>query len=191
MTNSKEQCFECNAGVLVPGIVRLTGERSGEVFTVNVPGFACTSCNYQTIDNSQSGEFTRAVSDAYKVAHGLLSGAALKERRAMLGMSQQDFAAYLGVGPASVKRWEAGQIQDRAMDELMRLKTDPQAARNNLRSLVDHVPEEHVLSSVKLGDHDLDLCFSLEQSFTSRPRMKMGRLRIDQPDMFDDEDLAA
>jgi HTH-type transcriptional regulator/antitoxin MqsA len=191
MTNSRENCFECSTGTLVPGVVTLTGERNGEIFTVTVPGFACTSCDYQTIDNSQSSDFTKAVSDAYKTAHGLLTGAELKEHRGMLGMSQQEFADYLGVGPASVKRWESGQIQDRAMDELIRLKTDPQAARNNLRALVDQVPEEHVLSSVKLGDKDLDLCFSLEQSFTGRPQMKMGRFRMDQSYLFDDDEVLA
>ena len=191
MTSSKENCFECNTGTLIPGTVTLTGERNGEAFTVTVPGFSCTSCNYKTINNSQSGEFTKAVSDAYKTAHGLLTGAALRERRAMLGMSQQDFADYLGVGPASIKRWESGQIQDRAMDQLIRLKTDPEAARDNLRALEVQMPEEHVLSSVKLGDQDLDLRFSLGQNFTGQPQMKMARFPMDQNAVSDDEVLAA
>jgi hypothetical protein len=56
-------------------------------------------------------------------------------------MSQQRFSEYLGAGVASVKRWELGQIQDRAMDELIRLKTDVEAARENLRSLEEQVQE--------------------------------------------------
>lgn len=50
-------------------------------------------------------------------------------------MSQRDFAAFLGVGVASVKRWEVGLIQDEAMDRLIRLATDPQVARTNAEQL--------------------------------------------------------
>jgi putative zinc finger/helix-turn-helix YgiT family protein len=173
-------------------MVTMTGVRNHEEFSVTVPGLACTSCGYQTIDNGQSGEFTKAVSDAYKAAHGLLTGSELRERRSeWLKMSQQAFADYLGVGLASIKRWESGQIQDRAMDELIRLKTDPEAARDNLRALEIQVPEEYVLSSVKLGDEDLDLRFSLGQNFNTQPQMKMGRFRMDHPPVFDDDEVLA
>jgi transcriptional regulator with XRE-family HTH domain len=47
-------------------------------------------------------------------------------------MSQRQFATYLGVGVASIKRWELGQIQDEAMNNLMVLKTDLAAAKQNL-----------------------------------------------------------
>jgi putative zinc finger/helix-turn-helix YgiT family protein len=183
-----EKCFECDSGTLTPARVTLTGERNGEEFAVTVEGFVCTSCGHKTINNSQSAKFTRAVSDAYKAAHGLLTGAELRDRRRLLAMSQQDFAEYLGVGLASVKRWESGQIQDRAMDKLMRLKTDPEAARDNLRSLVSQVPEECVVSSLRLGDNDLELRFSCDLSFTARAQMKMGRFPMDQ---FDDDNILA
>ena len=183
-------CCECN-GTMAPRIVAVTGHRNGEEFPVSVPGWACDTCGHQTIDNQQSGEFTKAVSDAYRRAHGLLTGPEIRERREeWLRMSQQAFAEHLGVGSASVKRWEAGQVQDRAMDELIRLKTDPEAARNNLRALEFQVPEEHVLSSIRIGDQDLDLSFLLEQHFTNQPRMKMGRLRLDSA-LDDEEPLAA
>src|SRR5665213_1254118 len=145
MIMSSEKCFECNNGSLSPGLINMTGVRNGEEFTVTVPGLVCDSCGYETISNRQSGAFTRAVSDAYKAAHGLLTGLELRERRSSwLKMSQQALGDYLGVGLASIKRWESGQIQDRAMDELIRLKTDPEAARNNLRALEIQVPEEYI-----------------------------------------------
>jgi putative zinc finger/helix-turn-helix YgiT family protein len=187
-----EKCFECNNGSLSPSLVTMTGVRNSEEFSVTIPGLICDSCGYTTINNRQSEAFTRAISDAYKSAHGLLTGLELRERRAKwLKMSQQAFADYLGVGPASIKRWESGQIQDRAMDELIRLKTDPKAARNNLRALEIQVPEEYILSSIKLGDQDLDLGFSLAQNFTDRPQMTMGRFPMDQCSDLGNEVLAA
>lgn len=175
---NKDKCFNCNKGTLVYSTVNLTGTRNNEEFTVNVPGLKCGWCGYSTIDNRHSGDFSRAISDAYRRAHGLLSGTEIRMRRSeWLQMSQQDFADYLGVGIASVKRWESGQVQDRAMDELIRLKTDPVAARNNLHALeVQKVPEEFILSTVKFGDQGLDLCFSLGQHFTGISKMKMETL---------------
>jgi DNA-binding transcriptional regulator YiaG len=57
-------------------------------------------------------------------------------------MSQRQFASYLGVGVASIKRWELGQIQDEAMNNLMVLKTDLAAARHNLLEIAaKHGPQ--------------------------------------------------
>jgi putative zinc finger/helix-turn-helix YgiT family protein len=128
-------CFECERGQLQSAPVRLTGERNGESFTVELLGLKCPKCGFQTVDSEQSAEFTRLISDAYRSAHGLLTAAEIRACRARLGMTQREFAAYIGPGVASVKRWEAGQIQDKAMDTLIRLKTDPAAARRNLRLL--------------------------------------------------------
>jgi hypothetical protein len=50
-------------------------------------------------------------------------------------MSFRAFAAYLKVGEASPKRWEAGLVQDAAMDELIRVKTDLPTARKNVKQL--------------------------------------------------------
>lgn len=121
---AQSKCFECVTGTLVTGLVDLIGTRNDENFLVRVHGLECSNCGFKTIDNSQSGEFTRAVSDAYRQAHGYLTGSEIKERRHdWLNMSHRAFAEYLGVGVASTKRWENGYVQDRAMDKLIRLKT--------------------------------------------------------------------
>lgn len=128
-------CFACGEGTMTPGMVDVTGERNGETFEIRMEGFRCARCAFSTIDNDHSSEFTRLVSDAYREKHGLLTGAEIRARRLRLEMSQQDFATYLGPGIASVKRWEAGQVQERAMDELIRLKTDPDKAKRNFEEL--------------------------------------------------------
>jgi putative zinc finger/helix-turn-helix YgiT family protein len=127
--------LNCAHPTMVQETVELTGERNGESFSVSVPGMVCSKCGFSTISNKQSGKFTQAVSDAYRSAHGLLTGTDLKRLRTRLGMSQVEFAEHLGVGPASVKRWECGQIQDKAMDQLIRLRTDLNAALRNAHQL--------------------------------------------------------
>jgi HTH-type transcriptional regulator/antitoxin MqsA len=132
-------CFECGQGSLTEGIFSILGERYGEQFTVAMDGLRCDRCGFVTIDSKQSARFTQLVSDAYRKAHDLLTGAEIRAARDRLGMSQRDFSDYLGVGNASVQRWEAGQVQDKAMDGLIRLKTDPDAARRNLKQLEQRV----------------------------------------------------
>ncbi len=169
-------CFACGDGAMTPGIVDVSGERNGEAFVVQTEGVRCDRCGFATIDNDHSSEFTRLVSDAYREKHGLLTGAEIRSRRIRLGMSQQEFARYLGPGVASVKRWELGQIQDRAMDQLIRLKTDPEAAKKNVEDLRRlNVPQKYVISA--LSEADLT---ATEQVWTAQPSWIVLDLANDQ-----------
>jgi hypothetical protein len=51
-------------------------------------------------------------------------------------MSQEEFAAYLSVGVASVKRWELGKVQEKSMDDLVRIKCSLASARQNVARLM-------------------------------------------------------
>ena len=129
------KCFSCGKSAFQRKIVTLTGERNGESFTVTTEGMECPKCGFATVDNEQSAMLTVRISDAYKAKHGLLTSSQIREYRRILGMSQQQFADYLHIGVASVKRWELGMIQDAAMDELIRLKVDIHSAVRNTEDL--------------------------------------------------------
>jgi DNA-binding transcriptional regulator YiaG len=77
----------------------------------------------------------RLVADVYRTKHGLLNSNEIRRWRLRLGMSQAAFADYIGVGIASLKRWEMGRIQDASSDELIRLRTDEKAAFQNLKRI--------------------------------------------------------
>lgn len=96
----------------------------------------CPNCEFKTIPAAKMGEFALRVADAYREKHGLLTSSQIRDRRLDLGMSQQQFAKYLGVGSSSIKRWELGCIQDKAMSDLILLKTDPRIAEANLAEVV-------------------------------------------------------
>lgn len=105
-------------------LAEVTGDVRGEQFTVAVEATVCDRCGFQVLTEEQAAAYTAKISDAYRERHGLLTSEDLKRIRGRLKMSQKEFARYLKVGIASVKRWEAGLIQDEAMDELVRLKKD-------------------------------------------------------------------
>jgi putative zinc finger/helix-turn-helix YgiT family protein len=126
------KCPECDERYLQLAITELTGSTHGESYTITSDALVCPNCGFKTIPVEKMGEFALRVSDAYREKHQLLTSGQIKDRRLDLGMSQQQFASYLGVGSSSVKRWELGQIQDKAMNNLMVLKTDLDAARENV-----------------------------------------------------------
>jgi putative zinc finger/helix-turn-helix YgiT family protein len=153
-------------------------------------GLKCPDCGFQTIDSEQSSEFTKLVSDAYRRANGLLTSAEIVAARTRLGMSQQQFAEHLGTGPASVKRWEVGKVQERSMDELIRLKTDPGAMRRQLKELERQVPERRIVPVFE--GSGVELSFVIEtQQYTRKPAMKMDKSGLKPLNGDSDVPLAA
>ena len=172
MTTTDLMCPECDRGNLERKIAALTTKIRGESFTIEGEAMVCPQCTFRSVPKENMAQFALTVADAFRQAHDLLTSADLKKRRAMLGMTQQQFADYLGgVGVASVKRWELGQIQDQAMDELIRLKTDPEAAKRNLQTLEGQFPEQHILA---IGDLELSF-FSGQQKYDRKVPMKIDR----------------
>jgi len=90
-------------------------------------GFACPSCQFQTVTTEQMPEYARAVADAYRRQVGRLTSDDIRAARAALGLSQQEFAKFLGVGVASVKRWEWGHAQSPDEDQNIRQRVNPEA----------------------------------------------------------------
>jgi len=129
------KCFECSKGGMVRKVVEMTAHVRGEELLVRTESMVCDCCGFQVLTDEQSDAYGIASADAYREKHHLLTTAQLRAVRGRLKMSFRAFAKYLRVSQASPKRWEAGLVQDEAMDELVRLKTDPRAARANLTGL--------------------------------------------------------
>jgi putative zinc finger/helix-turn-helix YgiT family protein len=110
-------------------------EFKGVQLRIRTPGVRCSRCAYQAVRVDQMADYGRAVADAYRHQQGLLTSGEIRAARKRLDMSQQGFADYLGVGIASVKRWEWGQVQEKSMDKLMRLLTDAVEAGRNARDV--------------------------------------------------------
>jgi len=177
-------CFECGKGRLIPKMVELTGYRHGEEFTVLVNGLQCTECALATLDNEHSGEFTRLISDAYREKHGLLTGKQIREARKGLGVSQEEFAHYLGVGPASVNRWENGQIQDEAMNELILLKTDLFAAMNNYQIVSQGVTMGSGTATIISFDEAMDVFAPFVETQFRKPKSAFAANAFQVPEVY-------
>jgi len=134
------------------------GEYAGVSVSIEMEGLVCDSCGYKTVPGSKMEEFGRLVADGYRKQKGLLTSGDIRGIREDLGMSQQQFADHLGVGVASIKRWELGKVQEESMDQLMRLRSSIEAATKNLDELVRissssqiSVEQAYVISQVIAG----------------------------------------
>lgn len=98
-----------------------TIEHDGRSYQVEIPALTvpqCANCQRISIDD----EADRQISAAFRREARLLAPEEIRQGREKLGLTQKQFAALLGVGEATMSRWETGaQIQQRAMDRFLRL----------------------------------------------------------------------
>jgi putative zinc finger/helix-turn-helix YgiT family protein len=111
-----------------------TIEHDGRAYRVEVPTLTvpqCGNCQAISIDN----EADQQISAAFRREAGLLPPEEIRQGREKLGLTQKQFANLLGVGEATVSRWETGaQIQQRAMDRFLRVCLASPAAVELLRN---------------------------------------------------------
>ena len=92
----------------------------GELYTVPVGVAVCPRClmivPYEPLDRFQR----HAACNAYRTAHGLLTGSQIIGIRTMYDLSQRAMARILGWSPVTIHRYEQGGIQNRAHDTVLR-----------------------------------------------------------------------
>lgn len=110
-------------------------EIRGLQFGVEETGLVCSNCGFKTIPAELISRHAQLVDGGYRRAAGLLFPDEIRDARKRLDLSQREFAEYLGVGEASIKRWELGALQDKSNDDLIRLRTDAGYAEKNLKEV--------------------------------------------------------
>ena len=92
----------------------------GEELEVNAACLVCNDCGWVTMTNAQADCLRTLTADEHRRRHGLLTGAEILAHRDRLGMSQVEFADFLKLGVASIKRWENGSVQEQVYDKHIR-----------------------------------------------------------------------
>src|SRR6266404_8641826 len=118
-----KRCGKCGQRAMQLATVSYTTtiEHDGRAYRVEVPALTvpqCGNCQAISIDD----EADQQISAAFRREARLLAPEEIRQGREKLGLTQKQFANLLGVGEATVSRWETGaQIQQRAMDRFVRL----------------------------------------------------------------------
>ncbi|MFC1946088.1 type II TA system antitoxin MqsA family protein [Chloroflexota bacterium] len=93
--------------------------------TVPIHYLKCNECGDEVISPTHGEDpFTLAYKQ-YRQKHGILTPEEIREHRESLGLSQIEFAKLLGLGVATISRYENGSLQDVSHDNLLRLSMDP------------------------------------------------------------------
>jgi len=96
------------------------GAEKKELRVGNIVWDECDACGEKLFDDTAM----RQISDARYGALGLLTPSELKEIRKKIGYTQEQMAAFLGIGNKTYCRWENGtSIQTKSMDTLIRCAT--------------------------------------------------------------------
>jgi len=92
----------------------------GDDIAVAYEASVCPECGLESVAVDVAHRMQCFISDCYRKQHGLLTGKKIKELRESQGVTQARLAEAIHVGIASIKRWENGLVQNKAMDELLR-----------------------------------------------------------------------
>jgi putative zinc finger/helix-turn-helix YgiT family protein len=97
----------------------------GEIIPVEVEYYKCQECG-EEFENSKS------TIDPYEIAYreyrarkGMLQPEEIRQFRTSRGLTQKEFSDLLGIGIATLNRYENGALQSEAHDRAMRLAMDP------------------------------------------------------------------
>ncbi len=129
------KCIKCGNKKLEKKQERASLEIKGEKVDYIAEVDVCTKCGMQSASDEQMQLSFINASDAYRKKYHLLTSNEIVNFRKKMNMTQDQFANYLGVGVASLKRWENGAIQEKANDELIRLKCSKEKLTEQLYDL--------------------------------------------------------
>ena len=119
------KCIRCEHVVEPEAPRTVEAELKGEQVSVELKAPQCANCGEVVLLGKHVCAYHRAVSDAYRRRVGLLTIDEIDSLRRNLDMTLPEFADYVFVGIATLKRWRRGEIQTQALDRLIRLRADP------------------------------------------------------------------
>ena len=93
----------------------------GVEIAFSVEKYICGKCDVAIASIEQASNNQKRLAEAYRRKVGLLTGEEISQERKKIRLTQQGLADRAGVGVASIKRWEAGIIQTKSMDSLLRM----------------------------------------------------------------------
>ena len=155
-SEKKIYCYKCNHYVdYNVSLVKEKIEVRGVFVNVQIYKCSCKDCGEEVYVYEYEKKNDLIVFDAYKKQVGLLTSEQIKAIRKKRDMSQVDLAKFLGIGEKDIARYESGSIQNRSIDNMIRLVDDDVAYKRMLVVLYDRGKwMDYLKSSVIFVDLD-------------------------------------
>lgn len=171
------KCMKCGHVVEPEALRTVEAELKGEHVSVELNASQCANCGEVVLLGKHVRAYHRAVSDAYRRKVGLLTMDELDSLRRDLKMTLPEFADYVFVGIATLKRWRRGEIQTQALDRLVRLRADPRFLeeakaeldrRLAVAALMEEVPRRPCFEWASMFDHSVECVPAVSVSSSAR-----------------------
>lgn len=104
-----------------------------EPVKVNVTYIKCRECGDEVLDPSLGADPFNAAYEEYRKRHALLTPAEITSWRDSYNLTQNELAGLIGIGTATLSRYESGYLQEESLDRLLRFAMEP----SNLLKLVE------------------------------------------------------
>lgn len=166
----EEICPICESkGTITKNKIKENFNIRGEDINVEYENFKCGKCGEQYIDAVPDNDPFNLAYRIYRKNHNMLQPEEIKTIRKKYGITQGELSRLLGVGGATLSRYENGALQDKAHDGQLKLISDPRnmlkLIRENsdlfgqvrLRKLISH------LDKVVKNEYPVERC--LEEIF--------------------------
>ena len=108
-----------------------------EPITIEVEHYECSECGEEFIVPDSKNDPLEDAYRLYRAKHNMLQPEEIRSYRFKYRLTQGELAKLLGLGGASISRYETGKLQDEAHDTLLRLAMDPVKLRELIDSSVD------------------------------------------------------
>jgi len=102
----------------------------GEPTKVNISYHKCGKCGEEFLVNDLDDDPLAKAFAAYREKHKLLKPNEIRQFREGYSLTQAEFAKLLGLGVATISRYESGKLQEESHDTLIKLAMDSECFRN-------------------------------------------------------------
>jgi putative zinc finger/helix-turn-helix YgiT family protein len=145
----------------------------GEIIPVEVEFYQCQECG-EEFENSKSpiDPYETAYRE-YRSRKGMLQPEEIRDFRTSRGLTQKEFSDLLGIGIATLNRYENGALQSEAHDRVIRLAMDPR----NFLYLISK--SQGVLGDPKRKEIISQLTEETEVSWLENTRIVFGNYNAD------------
>lgn len=113
----------------------------GERIPVMAELFICNECK-EEFQNTRGTDQLDAAYREYRRRHGMLQPEEIKDWRSRFGLTQREVADLLGLGGATLSRYENGALQDASHEKMLRLAMDPRNLAKLLESNSEAIPAD-------------------------------------------------
>lgn len=125
----------------------------GEKIPVEIEYYRCQECG-EEFENPQPGYDPLEIAyNEFRSRKGYVQPSEIRDFRKKLGITQTEFSQLLGIGIATLSRYENGALQDEAHDRVLRLGMDPdnllKLIKNNPRALSSETRQELIQKIVQ------------------------------------------